>query len=66
MATSALTCSRFGQRASYFYMPADLQTASMEPGQRIRLGGLVEKGTIVARAGPTVSFAVTDGGSRCR
>jgi cytochrome c-type biogenesis protein CcmE len=42
-------------------MPADLTTASIEPGQRIRLGGLVEKGTIVRGQGTEVSFAVTDG-----
>ncbi len=45
-AASALTFYALGQRASYFYMPTDLQTAKVEPGQRIRLGGLVEKGTI--------------------
>jgi cytochrome c-type biogenesis protein CcmE len=60
MATG-LTLFALGQKASYFYMPADLTTASIEPGQRIRLGGLVEKGTIVRGQGTEVSFAVTDG-----
>ncbi len=32
-------------------MPADLQAATLAPGQRIRLGGLVEKGTIVRDQG---------------
>ncbi|MGE0283284.1 MAG: cytochrome c maturation protein CcmE [Rhizobiaceae bacterium] len=59
-AASALTFYALGQRASYFYMPTDLQTAKVEPGQRIRLGGLVEKGTIKRGDGATVSFAVTD------
>jgi len=59
-AASALTFYALGQRASYFYMPTDLQTAKVEPGQRIRLGGLVEKGTIKRGEGATVSFAVTD------
>jgi len=59
-AASALTFYALGQRASYFYMPTDLQAAKVEPGQRIRLGGLVEKGTIKRGDGATVSFAVTD------
>ena len=41
-------------------MPADLQQASVAPGQRIRLGGLVEKGTVVRGQGTEVAFSVTD------
>ncbi|HEY5819291.1 MAG TPA: cytochrome c maturation protein CcmE [Mesorhizobium sp.] len=59
-AATALTFYALGQRASYFYMPADLQTANVEPGQRIRLGGLVETGTVKRGAGATITFAVTD------
>jgi len=59
-AATALTFYALGQRASYFYMPADLQTAKLEPGQRIRLGGLVETGTVKRGEGATVTFAVTD------
>ena len=57
---AALTFYALGQKASYFYMPGDLAAANVAPGQRIRLGGLVEKGTIVRGQGTTVSFAVTD------
>ncbi len=49
-----------GARASYFYMPADLEAANVPPGQRIRLGGLVETGTIIRGQGTDVEFAVTD------
>ena len=59
-AASGLTFYALGQKASYFYMPADLVTASLQPGQRIRLGGLVEDGTVVRGQGATVAFAVTD------
>ena len=55
-----LTFYALGQKASYFYMPADLQAATPAPGQRIRLGGLVEKGTIVRDQGTEVAFSVTD------
>jgi len=57
---SGLTLYALGQRTSYFYMPADLQQNSVEPGQRIRLGGLVETGTVMRGAGTRVAFAVTD------
>lgn len=59
-AATGLTFYALGQKASFFYMPADLQTATLMPGQRIRLGGLVEKGTIVRGQGTEISFAVTD------
>ncbi|GAA4109256.1 cytochrome c maturation protein CcmE [Aminobacter aganoensis] len=59
-AATALTFYALGQKASYFYMPADLQAATLEPGQRIRLGGLVENGSIVRGQGTEVAFGVTD------
>ncbi|KAB2868279.1 MAG: cytochrome c maturation protein CcmE [Bauldia sp.] len=58
--SAALVFYALGQKTSYFYMPAELQTASVEPGQRIRLGGLVEKGTVVRGEGTEVAFSVTD------
>ena len=58
---AALTFAALGQKTSYFYMPADLVAATVAPGQRIRLGGLVEEHSIVKGADAAVSFAVTDG-----
>ncbi len=60
-AAVALTFFALGQKASYFYMPGDLQAATLSPGQRFRLGGLVEEGTIVRDQGTEVEFSVTDG-----
>ena len=59
-AATALTFYALGQRTSYFYMPSDLTAATVEPGQRIRLGGLVEKGSVSRGQGTSVAFAVTD------
>ena len=59
-AAMGLTLYALGQKASYFYMPADLAAANLGPGQRIRLGGLVEDGTVERGKGATVKFAVTD------
>jgi cytochrome c-type biogenesis protein CcmE len=63
LAASGLTFYALGQKASYFFMPADLQTAVLQPGQRIRLGGLVENGTVRRGEGTDVRFTVADGKS---
>src|SRR5690606_23492754 len=57
----ALVLVALGQKASYFYMPGELLEASVGPGERIRLGGLVEDGTVVRGNGTEVRFAVSDG-----
>jgi cytochrome c-type biogenesis protein CcmE len=57
---AALTFAALGQKTSYFYMPADLEKATVAAGQRIRLGGLVEEHSIVRGEGAKVAFAVTD------
>jgi len=59
-AATALTFFALGQRTSYFYMPSDLAARPVSEGERIRLGGLVAKGSIVRGQGTHVEFAVTD------
>lgn len=44
----------------FFYTPSDLTEKQLAAGQRIRLGGLVAKGSLVRGAGTTIEFAVTD------
>lgn len=60
-AATALTFYALGQKASFFYMPAELQAATLQPGQRIRLGGLVEANSVKRGQGTEVGFSVTDG-----
>lgn len=50
----------FGQSIAYFYVPNDLAESDVQPGTRIRLGGLVETGSVVRGEGSTVTFTVTD------
>lgn len=49
-----------GQGAAYFRMPSDITAADMNPGTRIRLGGLVQTGTVDRGHGTTIRFDVTD------
>jgi cytochrome c-type biogenesis protein CcmE len=51
----------FSQSVAYFFMPADLAKTDVQPGTRIRLGGLVAEGSVKRGQGSTVSFTVTDG-----
>jgi cytochrome c-type biogenesis protein CcmE len=44
----------------FFYTPSELAQKNVQPGQRFRLGGLVEKGSIIKGEGMTVHFVVTD------
>ncbi len=60
MLASGLTLYALGQKASYFYMPTDVVANGVAPGERIRLGGLVEKGSILRGEGTATAFTVTD------
>ena len=57
---TALGVSALGDSATYFYAPSDLASKPPQVDQAIRLGGMVEKGSL-RHAGPaTVAFEVTD------
>ncbi len=60
VAAVLLVMFAFSQSIAYFYVPGDLAKASVPPGTRIRLGGLVEDGTVKRGEGSTVTFTVTD------
>jgi cytochrome c-type biogenesis protein CcmE len=49
-------------RASYFYTPADIAAGKAKQGQGMRLGGMVERGSVQRQAdGVTIRFVLTDG-----
>ena len=60
LAAVLLVMFAFSQAVAYFYVPGDLARAHLAPGTRIRLGGLVEAGSVKRGDGMTVSFSVTD------
>jgi cytochrome c-type biogenesis protein CcmE len=60
VAAVLLVMFAFGQSIAYFYVPGDLQKTEVKPGTRIRLGGLVEDGSVKRGEGSTVTFTVTD------
>jgi cytochrome c-type biogenesis protein CcmE len=49
-------------RAADFYTPADIVAGKAEPGRFIRLGGMVERGSVQRQPdGVTIRFVLTDG-----
>ncbi len=49
-------------QAAYFYTPAEAKAATIEAGDDVRLGGMVQQGSIVRQPdGVTIAFVLTDG-----
>jgi cytochrome c-type biogenesis protein CcmE len=44
----------------FFYTPSEVSEKNVAPGQRFRLGGLVQEQTLIRGEGKTVTFAITD------
>jgi cytochrome c-type biogenesis protein CcmE len=52
-------------RAAYFYPPADVVAGKADPGKAMRLGGMVQKGSVERDPdGITTRFTVEDGDAR--
>ena len=45
----------------FFYSPTEVAEKSVQPGSRLRVGGLVKTDTLVRSEGQKVDFVVTDG-----
>ncbi len=56
----AIIASSLRDTILFFYTPSEVAEKGVLPTTRFRLGGLVEKGSIVRGEGTTVRFTVTD------
>lgn len=59
-AAVGLVLAAFRDTIVFFNSPSDVITGNLAPGKRIRLGGLVEDGSVARKDGMTVEFTVTD------
>ena len=60
-AAALLALSALKDQAAYFYTPSDAAKAHLQPGAAVRLGGMVEKGSLKRLPdGVTISFIVKD------
>ena len=57
---AGLVLSAFEENIVFFYSPTDIAKNNVAEGQRIRLGGLVEEGSVKKAGGAVVNFRVTD------
>jgi cytochrome c-type biogenesis protein CcmE len=59
---SGLVLDAFSDNLVFFYSPTDLHTKAINETRRMRIGGLVELGTVKHESdGKTTLFSVTDG-----
>jgi cytochrome c-type biogenesis protein CcmE len=61
VAAAGLVFYALSDRITFFTTPSDIAAKLPEPGQRVRLGGMVEDGSLVKTADGMVEFTVTDG-----
>ena len=64
---AAVLLAMWGLRsqASYFYTPADIAAGKARSGEAMRLGGMVERGSITKGSdGVTIRFVLTDGAAQ--
>jgi cytochrome c-type biogenesis protein CcmE len=58
--SAALVFAALRDQIVFFYSPAEIAEKALPQGTRLRLGGLVEEGSLERRADGSVRFAVTD------
>lgn len=57
---TVLVLVAFEDTIVFFYSPSEVVEKKITPGTRFRLGGLVDKGSVVRGQGKDVAFTVTD------
>jgi len=57
---AALVLSAFEDNIVFFHSPTDIKQKNIAEGRRIRLGGLVEEGSVKKAEDAIVNFRVTD------
>ena len=58
--SAALVASALREQIVFFNSPTDVLAQQLSPGTRVRLGGLVEEGTVERGENSAVTFQVTD------
>ncbi|MEM7527516.1 MAG: cytochrome c maturation protein CcmE [Pseudomonadota bacterium] len=63
MASAALVGFAFQDTIAFFKSPSQIVAENPGPERLLRLGGLVEEGSVIRGQGEAVRFSVTDGGA---
>ena len=59
-AATALVMMAFRDNIVFFFGPTEIKAGKVQPGKKIRVGGLVVDGSVL-KAGEKVSFEISDG-----
>ena len=59
-AAVALVLVAFEENVVFFFSPTEVLEKAPPPGQRLRIGGLVEEGSVDRSGGTVVKFRITD------
>ncbi len=60
---AALILTSLDSAITFFKSPTEIVAEKLKPGTRLRIGGLVESGSVEKSEGQRVAFKVTDGNS---
>ncbi|MEI6573842.1 MAG: cytochrome c maturation protein CcmE [Alphaproteobacteria bacterium] len=60
-AAAGLILYALNDRIVFFYTPSDVSKQAIGPNTRVRIGGLVDVGSVDKSALPIIRFAITDG-----
>jgi cytochrome c-type biogenesis protein CcmE len=63
---AALALYALGDNIVFFYSPSEIVQKNVQAGARLRVGGLVQPGSVVKSAGDKLTFAITDGASQIK
>ena len=58
---AALVLTAFEESIVFFHSPTDVAEGKVKIDRRVRLGGLVEEGSVQKQAGAVTAFRITDG-----
>ena len=59
-AAAALVLNAFEESIVFFHSPSDIVAKKVPLDRRLRLGGLVEKGSVIKKPDAVVNFRITD------
>jgi cytochrome c-type biogenesis protein CcmE len=55
-----------GDNIVFFYSPTEVVQKAVQPGARLRIGGLVKADSLIKLSGENVTFVVTDGANEVK
>ena len=65
-AAAGLALYSLSDNIVFFYSPSEIVQKNVQAGARLRVGGLVEPGSVVKAAGEKLDFAITDGANQIK